>query len=59
MTFGVKGGFAAALQLYDGLRLSIGIEHIDDILADLDQSLCSVSANGFMHGIALLSSERC
>ena len=81
MTFGVKGGFEAAKNFYDALklvkrlvnlgdakslachpastthrqmsaeeqrkagvrpemiRLSIGIEHIDDILADLDQAL--------------------
>ena len=81
MTFGVKGGFAAGMRLYDALklikrlvnmgdakslachpastthrqmsadelhkagvrpemiRLSIGIEHIDDIIADLDQAL--------------------
>ena len=81
MTFGVKGGFAAAKKFYDALnlvkrlvnlgdakslachpastthrqmpaeqqvksgvrpeaiRLSIGIEHIDDIVADLDQAL--------------------
>ena len=26
----------------DMVRLSIGIEHIDDILADLDQSLAAV-----------------
>jgi O-acetylhomoserine (thiol)-lyase len=83
MTFGVKGGFAAAMRFYDALklvkrlvnlgdakslachpastthrqmsseeqlkagvkpeaiRLSIGIEHIDDILADLSQALAS------------------
>ncbi len=81
MTFGVKGGFEAAKQFYDALklvkrlvnmgdakslachpastthrqmstkqqrkagvtpeaiRLSVGIEHIDDIIADLDQAL--------------------
>ncbi len=81
MTFGVKGGFEAAKDFYDALklvkrlvnlgdakslachpastthrqmspeeqrkagvrpemiRLSIGIEHIDDIIADLDQAL--------------------
>jgi O-acetylhomoserine (thiol)-lyase len=81
MTFGVRGGFAAAKEFYDALkltkrvvnlgdakslachpastthrqmsaeeqikagvrpeaiRLSIGIEHIDDIIADLDQAL--------------------
>ncbi|MGA2133198.1 MAG: O-acetylhomoserine aminocarboxypropyltransferase/cysteine synthase family protein [Bryobacteraceae bacterium] len=81
MTFGIKGGFEAAVRFYDALalvkrlvnlgdakslschpastthrqmsaeeqrkagvnpetiRLSIGIEHIDDILADLDQAL--------------------
>jgi O-acetylhomoserine (thiol)-lyase len=81
MTCGIKGGFEAAKQFYDGLRLikrlvnlgdakslachpastthrqmlpdeqrhagvrpemirlSVGIEHIDDILADLDQAL--------------------
>jgi len=81
MTFGVKGGFDAAVKFYDALglfkrlvnigdakslaahpastthrqltedelvkagvtndmvRLCVGIEHIDDILADLDQAL--------------------
>jgi O-acetylhomoserine (thiol)-lyase len=81
MTFGIKGGFAAAKQFYDALklvkrlvnlgdakslachpastthrqmlpeeqrkagvkpemiRLSVGIEHVDDIIADLDQAL--------------------
>jgi O-acetylhomoserine (thiol)-lyase len=81
MTFGIKGGFAAAKDFYDALnlvkrlvnlgdakslachpastthrqmsaeeqrkagvgpgmiRLSVGIEHIDDIIADLDQAL--------------------
>jgi O-acetylhomoserine (thiol)-lyase len=81
MTFGVRGGFAAAKEFYDALkltkrlvnlgdakslachpastthrqmsaeeqikagvrpeaiRLSVGIEHIDDIIADLDQAL--------------------
>ncbi len=81
LTFGVKGGFAAATKFYDALklvkrlvnlgdaktlachpastthrqmsaeeqlkagvkpetiRISVGIEHIDDILADLDQAL--------------------
>ena len=83
LTFGVKGGFAAGKQFYDGLklikrlvnmgdaksltchpastthrqmsaeeqakagvkpemiRLSIGIEHIDDIIDDLDQALAA------------------
>jgi hypothetical protein len=27
------------------IRLSIGIEHIDDILADLDQALAAAAAN--------------
>ena len=95
MTFGVKGGFDAAKNFYDGLRLvkrlvnlgdakslachpastthrqmppdvqrkagvtpesirlSIGIEHIDDILADLDQALCTSKSNGVVHGLAL------
>jgi O-acetylhomoserine (thiol)-lyase len=86
MTFGIKGGFEAAKNFYDALklikrlvnlgdakslschpastthrqmsaeeqlkagvspetiRLSIGIEHIDDIIADLDQAL-SAAAN--------------
>jgi O-acetylhomoserine (thiol)-lyase len=81
MTFGIRGGFAAAKKFYDGLglikrlvnlgdakslachpastthrqmsaeeqrkagvkpeaiRLSIGIEHVDDLIADLDQAL--------------------
>jgi O-acetylhomoserine (thiol)-lyase len=81
MTFGIKGGFAAATRFYDALklvlrlvnlgdakslachpastthrqmsaeeqrnagvtpeliRLSVGIEHVDDIIADLDQAL--------------------
>jgi O-acetylhomoserine (thiol)-lyase len=81
MTFGVKGGFEAAKQFYDALklvtrlvnlgdakslachpastthrqmlveeqrragvtpemiRISVGIEHVDDIIADLDQAL--------------------
>ena len=85
MTFGVRGGFAAACRFYDALkmikrlvnlgdakslachpastthrqmsaeeqlnagvrpeaiRLSIGIEHIDDIVADLDQALNSAA----------------
>src|SRR5579872_1260974 len=85
MTFGVKGGFAAAKKFYDALklvkrlvnlgdakslschpastthrqmpleeqrkagvtpetiRLSIGIEHIEDIIADLDQALETAS----------------
>jgi O-acetylhomoserine (thiol)-lyase len=88
MTFGVKGGFEAAKDFYDALRLvkrlvnlgdakslachpastthrqmspdvqrkagvtpesirlSVGIEHIDDILADLDQALYASSSNG-------------
>jgi O-acetylhomoserine (thiol)-lyase len=29
------------------IRLSIGIEHIDDILADLDQALAAISENSF------------
>jgi O-acetylhomoserine (thiol)-lyase len=86
MTFGVKGGFEAAKNFYDALklikrlvnlgdakslschpastthrqmsteeqrkagvnpetiRLSIGIEHIDDILADLDQALSAAAS---------------
>lgn len=85
MTFGIKGGFPAAVKFYDALklvlrlvnlgdakslachpastthrqmspeqqkaagvkpeaiRLSIGIEHIDDIVADLDQALATTS----------------
>ncbi|HEX4409291.1 MAG TPA: O-acetylhomoserine aminocarboxypropyltransferase/cysteine synthase family protein [Xanthobacteraceae bacterium] len=87
LTFGVKGGLAAAKTVYDSLglikrlvnmgdakslachpastthrqmsaneqhragvrpemiRLSIGIEHIDDILADLDQALAATQAS--------------
>jgi O-acetylhomoserine (thiol)-lyase len=86
MTFGVKGGFAAAKRFYDALalvkrlvnlgdakslachpastthrqmsrdeqqnagvrpemiRLSVGIEHVDDIVADLDQALSAMDA---------------
>jgi len=86
LTFGVKGGFAAAKQFYDALelvkrlvnlgdaktlachpastthrqmsaeeqrragvlpeaiRISVGIEHIDDIVADLDRALGAVHA---------------
>jgi O-acetylhomoserine (thiol)-lyase len=28
------------------IRLSVGIEHIDDILADLDQALTAAQSNG-------------
>jgi O-acetylhomoserine (thiol)-lyase len=87
MTFGMKGGFAAAKDFYDALklvkrlvnlgdakslachpastthrqmsaeeqrkagvgagmiRLSVGIEHIDDIIADLDQALEATKVN--------------
>jgi O-acetylhomoserine (thiol)-lyase len=87
MTFGIKGGFAAAKDFYDALklvkrlvnlgdakslachpastthrqlsadeqrkagvgpgmiRLSVGIEHIDDIIADLDQALEATKVN--------------
>ena len=86
LTFGIKGGFEAAVKLYDALglikrlvnigdtkslaahpastthrqltetelvaagvtpdmvRLCVGIEHIDDILADLDQALDAATA---------------
>src|SRR5215471_3469151 len=85
MTFGIKGGFAAAKEFYDALelvkrlvnlgdakslachpastthrqmsadeqlgagvrpemiRISVGIEHADDIIADLDQALAATS----------------
>jgi O-acetylhomoserine (thiol)-lyase len=88
LTFGVKGGLAAGMRLYDALklikrlvnmgdakslachpastthrqmsaeelqkagvrpemiRLSIGIEHADDIIADLDQALDAMEAGG-------------
>ena len=36
------------------IRLSIGIEHIDDILADLDQALAAAQSNG---ATALLAAE--
>jgi O-acetylhomoserine (thiol)-lyase len=90
MTFGVKGGFAAAKHFYDALklvlrlvnlgdakslachpastthrqmsaeeqskagvtpemiRLSVGIEHVDDIIADLDQALNAIRFTGRM-----------
>jgi len=91
MTFGVKGGFAAAKHVYDALelvkrlvnlgdakslachpastthrqmsaeeqrkagvspemiRLSVGIEHVDDIIADLDQALNATRLIERMH----------
>ncbi len=97
MTFGVKGGFDAAKQFYDALklvkrlvnlgdakslschpastthrqmsseeqaragvtpemiRLSIGIEHIDDLIADLDQALAATQSMAVPAG--LVSSE--
>jgi O-acetylhomoserine (thiol)-lyase len=95
MTFGVKGGFEAAKDFYDALRLvkrlvnlgdakslachpastthrqmspevqrkagvtpesirlSVGIEHIDDILADLDQALYASNSNGLARRASL------
>jgi O-acetylhomoserine (thiol)-lyase len=92
LTFGVRGGFAAAMRFYNELslfkrlvnlgdakslachpastthrqmsvaeqqgagvtpemiRLSIGIEHVDDIIADLDQALDKVVAGGSGRG---------
>ena len=38
----------------DAIRLSIGIEHIDDILADIDQALCAAVAAA----IFVLSAEK-
>jgi O-acetylhomoserine (thiol)-lyase len=100
MTFGVKGGFEAARDFYDALRLvkrlvnlgdakslachpastthrqmppevqrkagvtpesirlSIGIEHIDDILADLDQALYASNLSGLAGRALVLFSER-
>jgi O-acetylhomoserine (thiol)-lyase len=99
MTFGVKGGFAAAKDFYDALnlvkrvvnlgdakslschpastthrqmsaeeqrnagvspeaiRLSIGIEHIDDIIADLDQALRAADSIQIPGGAAAGASE--
>ncbi|MDK9759841.1 PLP-dependent transferase, partial [Vibrio sp. D173a] len=49
LSFGLKDGYEAGVRFYDALqifkrfpemiRLSVGIEHIDDILADLEQAL--------------------
>jgi hypothetical protein len=38
----------------DFIRLSVGIENVDDIIADLDQALAQVGetpAEGFMHKV--------
>jgi len=98
MTFGIKGGFEAAKQFYDALklikrlvnlgdakslschpastthrqmsaeeqrragvtpemvRLSIGIEHIEDLIADLDQALAATTS--METPTALISSEQ-
>jgi O-acetylhomoserine (thiol)-lyase len=97
MTFGIQGGFEAARNFYDALklikrlvnlgdakslachpastthrqmsadeqrhagvtpemiRISVGIEHIDDIIADLDQALCAATSASHP---ALACSER-
>jgi O-acetylhomoserine (thiol)-lyase len=34
------------------IRLSVGIEHIDDIVADLDQALCAVDVSSSMKALA-------
>jgi O-acetylhomoserine (thiol)-lyase len=47
-TICLHGGAAPEQQADDGItpdlvRLSVGIEHIDDILADLDQALAEAA----------------
>jgi len=41
----------------EAIRLSIGIEHIDDILADLDQALASTDSVAYSSPAALVSPE--
>ena len=40
-----------AAGLMDGLvRLSVGIEHVDDLIADIDQALVTALATANQHG---------
>lgn len=42
-----------ATGVSDGyVRLSVGIEHIDDLIADLDQALAAAQASGAAHLVA-------
>ena len=43
---------AKAGVLPETIRLSIGIEHIDDILADLDQALAAAAGSGHLQKAA-------
>ena len=48
MSFGLKGGLQAGKKLMEGgiseglVRLSIGIEEVEDIISDLDQTLAKI-----------------